>query len=395
MCTNRDYLTRRLPILENLCHYKQQLILIKWMLTMKWNFRHTLFSAAVLTCASVCYPANAHTIYGLEQASHFEGTSSHPFYIQTESFLSHSRAKRYKNLLKSKLAYPIKMVHKHHYYTVTIGPIQTAKLVRKTASQILPISTMQPTLRDKIAAPYTKTLHDEYPTSAIATRPANWFVAVGVGVEHPQFGSSMSVNNGSDAPSPYDQDIYSTHRRTEAVIDISAGRRWKRDHKWIPAYSFGLAYQRLFPTNVGGTVMQYSSPDFVNYTYQSSVSSDLFEAFTKLNLFNYRFLSPFITAGAGCALNRSSGYSETALANVTARQNPNFASKTTSNFAYTLGAGIDFNVSNRLAISVDYKYLNLGKVTSGSGAGTWIKQLDLGSLKVNEVLINATYFIGQ
>lgn len=275
---------------------------------MKWIFRDTLFSAAVLTCASICYPANVYTIHSLEQASHFERKPGHSF--------------------------------------------ENAQL-------------------------------------------ANWFVSVGVGSAHPQFDSTMSVNNGSDAPSPFDQDIYSTHRRAGAVIDFSAGRRWMRDTKWLPAYSFGLACQTLFSTNVGDTVMQYSSPDFVNYKYKSNISSNVLSAFAKLNLVNYRFLSPFVTAGAGCAFNRSSGYSETALADVTARNNPEFASKTTSHFAYNLGAGIDFNVSKRLAISVDYKYLNLGKVTSGSGVGAWLSQLNLGSLKAHEVFINATYFMGK
>lgn len=224
---------------------------------------------------------------------------------------------------------------------------------------------------------------------------ANWFISIGAGVQFPEFNPSITVNNNSGFPHPYNEDIYSTIQNSKAVIGAEGGRRWERDSRWLNAYSLGLFYQYFFATNAGRTVMQYSLPEFTNYNVSWNLSSNLLLATAKLNLFeSVSKVSPFINGGMGVAFNHSSDYAEFALSGVTPRVSPGFANNTTSQFAYALGVGIDYQIRPPLVVSLGYNYQNLGKFSSGAGMGSWIGQsLHLGTYQSNNVFVAISYIL--
>jgi opacity protein-like surface antigen len=224
----------------------------------------------------------------------------------------------------------------------------------------------------------------------------NWFVGVGAGAQFPTSINNMAVNNGSDLPAPYNQDLYGINTDNEAVFALSAGRRWERDSFWIPAYSAGVSWQYYFNTQVGNTIMQYSDPEFLNYNYNWNFKSNLLLATAKLNLVQYGKLSPYINGGIGAAFNNASGYSETALNNVTPRVSPAFANNSSTQFAYQAGIGLDFRASPQAIFSLGYNYQNLGGLSSGAGTGAWSNQtLSSGSYSSNEVLVSVNYLFGK
>jgi len=223
----------------------------------------------------------------------------------------------------------------------------------------------------------------------------NWIVSAGVGASYPSFGSSMTIGNNSGAPAPYNMDVYTTKSRTQPITALSVGYRWVRDQQWLPAFSLNASYQHLFSRNVGSQVIQYSDPEFTNYNYDWEVSSDILMALLKANIFEYHGVSPYVLGGVGAAFNRASNYSEGALSGVTARTNPAFGVNTMTNYAYRIGAGLEYQIDPQVLISMEYQFQSIGNITSDYGTQAWSGQyLNLGSYQSNAFLLTVTYLFG-
>lgn len=222
---------------------------------------------------------------------------------------------------------------------------------------------------------------------------SKWYLTVGGGEQYPQFPSSMTVNNNSDFEPPYNQDIYDTKQRHQPFFLISAGKRWVRKSHWFPSYSLGLQFQHAFTQDIGGTVTQYSDPEFTNYTYQWNLYSNELLAVGKMNLFSIGRVSPYVSAGIGGVVNTTDNYTESALPGVTApRTSPGFADESNLQFAYQLGAGVDLQMNKQMLFTIGYLYQDLGEAKSGSGASSWSnRSLDLGTVKTNSVFLALTY----
>lgn len=224
------------------------------------------------------------------------------------------------------------------------------------------------------------------------TAKNHWYVSAGGGMEYPHFNAASRVNNGSGFTPPANQDIYSFQNNHHPFLTLSTGYRYAATRLWLPALSLGLNYQYLPSNDIGGHIVQYSDPTFTNYNFRWDITTQLLLAAAKLNLFQYHHLMPYVSAGMGAAYIRASSYHETALAGVTPRTSAGFAENTNTQFAYTLGAGLDYQINSTWLVSGGYQYLNLGKIRSGSGSAGWSGQsLYLGYYRSNELLINLIY----
>ncbi len=359
---------------------------------------------------SLCFAGSKDTVYSLEHAQYFNYRTKGSFYIQAASFSNKSNASRYQHLLQSQTRYSVTISHKKNFYVVLIGPMNSAFELRKTAEALLhvtgrKVSVSKNTTNKAINSTFIgKIQHNpasapssgvavsvgiKSPTPPVMHANAKWFVAVAGGAEFPMAKGNIYVNNGSSFPPPYDTDIYSTNQSASVLTNLSAGRRWEREGKWLPAYSLGLVYQHSFLGNTSGTVTQYSLPEFTNYNYTWKLSSEILLVSAKVNLYVQKQFSPYVTVGLGRAFNHSK-YSETALPEVTPRSAPGF-SGTSIKFAYNAGAGLDFQASSHLIINVGYLYQNLGDI-SGPGIGTWSgTSLGLKSYGQNEALVGITF----
>jgi opacity protein-like surface antigen len=228
--------------------------------------------------------------------------------------------------------------------------------------------------------------------------PGNWYVSADIGATWSDVNGSMTLNNGSNFPSPSNVDRYSAGSGdARALLGVSAGYRWQRNEQILPAYSAAFRYQHLFTQPITGTVDQYSLPQFINYYYSWGMEADVMSLYSKIDLINYKNFMPYVDAGLGVSLNRSTTYHESAFANVTPRVSPMFASQTRAQFAYNIGAGLDVQIKPQVIVSLGYEYQSFGHLSSGSGQTTWSgTHLSLGNLATNTVLLGATYvFDGQ
>lgn len=221
-----------------------------------------------------------------------------------------------------------------------------------------------------------------------------WLLGMGAGGAGRILQCSTRVLNGSSVSAPYNRDIYTicTHDN-KAIIALFGGYQWSRLNTAIPYYSLSLHYEHQFSAKINGKILQYSLSRFKNYNYSMGLNSDIFDIVAKVDLIKYKFLLPYLSAGIGVAFNRVNSYKEHAIPSVyPARIDPSYGSKTNTNFAFALGAGIDIIGCRNLWITLGYEYLNLGRVNSARGAGSWSStHLRFGTLHTNTVLGSITY----
>jgi opacity protein-like surface antigen len=366
------------------------------------------------------------TIYGMTSALHFHTKQSTVFGIQLGSFSKQSNATTLRNSLRLKTKLPVHVEQKNGCYAVMVGPLKTAEDVRNAARDLAHVqlkvskkrSAMQgrPLVKQPVEHSFVKVAGEaprrqvssnyhpvflkELPKLNLLARlmptKKNWYASAGVGGQFPRLNSSMTVNNGSSFPTPFDQDIYSTTNNAQVFFGASVGRRWQNDNDWLPALSVGVLYEYFWANNLGGTITQFSIPQFNNYNYTWNTASHVVLASAKLNLFRYNWLSPYVNGGLGGAFNRASSYRELADPEVTARVSPSFAANTSNQFAYNAGVGVDFHCASQFFLSIGYLYQDLGKVTSGQGTQNWAGQsLNLGKYHSNDVMASVTYLFSH
>ncbi len=219
-----------------------------------------------------------------------------------------------------------------------------------------------------------------------------WYFTFGAGAEVPSLHSSVTVNNNSLAAPPFNEDSYSSQHNVNAAILVEAGKRWAISASGLKAVSLGLQYQYYLSNDIGRQVMQYSSPQYLNYRYRLALAANLLMLNAKLDLFTWKSLTPFISIGAGGVQLMATNYSEYAYSNITARISPAFQENTNYQFTYQAGAGVGWSINQKFMASVNYSYQPLGSFTTKWGRGTWSnRKLDFGNVDAQSVFVAVTY----
>lgn len=220
---------------------------------------------------------------------------------------------------------------------------------------------------------------------------SGWFIGAGGGLNWSHLSkSTTTVSNGSGAASPMDHDTFTVGPLDRAGIEqLSVGYRWHQKKKFLPYSQVYLQYRHSDSVHTGGTVDQYTLPDFVNYVYSVSYESDLFTLNGKLDLVEFHHIMPYVTAGAGFIMTHLNGYTETAIPPVTARISPGYLGGTQTSLALTAGVGVDFILSKNFWLTLGYDHVFEGSAQSGSGQGSWSPtSLNLGSVHADAVFLN-------
>jgi opacity protein-like surface antigen len=239
--------------------------------------------------------------------------------------------------------------------------------------------------------------HHSYKDALLVGNDNTGFVGIGGGASWLGLSSSStSVTNGVDplfAPPPMTRDSYSINSTEAAgVAQFVAGYRWHQAQNYLPYSHLFFQYRHYFNSTVHGKVDQYSLPEFQNYQYNLAYSADLFTLNGKLDLLQWRGLLPYISGGFGVIVNHVTGYSETPTPNVTPRISPNYADRSNSRFAGTLGTGFDFILAKNTWITLGYEHVfQAGTLKTGGGATTWSNTaLNLGKPKLDTLFLSVS-----
>lgn len=366
-----------------------------------------IFKKIFCLSVSICFAAYAeaeHITYGLQNAEVLPDSQKQGGIIQVAAFKNKKNALDYQKKIQALIQYPVKILRRNTFYIVQIGSFATLAEERKTAQMLLNHVPFKMPKHDKVVQQYhTPKLAGKIKRQAgevvqHAHEPgwrSNWYLTAGGGIQFSQNLPVITVNNGSNFPAPFDEDIYTHHGlRSTGLFTASAGRRWEQDSLWFPSVWFGLNYQYVPSVSLNGTVIQYSIPEFTNYNYHLNVASNILMGSAKLNLVKAQRFSPYITASLGEAFIEVSHYQEFALDHVTPRISPNFLNRTNAQFAYHAGAGIDMQVTDQLITTLGYLYQNTGHISSGTGTDAWSNTaLNLGQAASNQVILSASWLL--
>jgi opacity protein-like surface antigen len=208
-------------------------------------------------------------------------------------------------------------------------------------------------------------------------------------------------------------------------VDLGIGyqlNQWLRADATLE-WRGGAHLQAADQMNVGGTYTQYFadgtnsggqpySQSLRNF-YRGNVSSIVGLVNGYVDLGTFWGVTPYIGAGVGVAHNRLSGLTDqgfnyTGLNGATGAGWPTggyFRDGKKTNFAWALMAGLSYSVTQNLKLEVGYRYMNLGKMTSGQsqcfnpdgsigGAGcNW--RVSSSKLESQDVRIGMRWMLGE
>lgn len=218
-----------------------------------------------------------------------------------------------------------------------------------------------------------------------------WYFTYGAGVARPYIDHSAVVNNNSGAMPPYNNDTYTSHNTNGAALLFELGKRWEISESVLKAFMLGFQYQHILPTNIGKNIYQYSSPEFLNYHYDLDLEANILLLNSKMELFSWKKITPFINVGVGVLQLSASDYAEYAVSNVTPRTSPNFQNNTSYRFTYQLGFGLSWQLSNALQASISYVYQPLANFATKNGVQTWSnRKLSYGDVNANAIFFTVT-----
>lgn len=155
----------------------------------------------------------------------------------------------------------------------------------------------------------------------------------------------------------------------------------------------GVSFVDTGDTTLSGNVWEDGDPAFNNFNYTYKVNH-MHVAIKGRLIGNYNTpLKPYISASAGVGCNRAHNFviTPTVSGEVAA---PGFQSNTTTTFTYTLGIGLQMNITSQLQAAIGYEFADWGKVQLSRAPGQTMNQgPTLNHLYGNEVQLSLFYVI--
>jgi opacity protein-like surface antigen len=163
--------------------------------------------------------------------------------------------------------------------------------------------------------------------------------------------------------------------------------------QWFKNIEPQLNVYQLSTNSIKGNVWRFNNPSFSQLTFDIPIHSTRLMLDAALNIVSWKKISLYGIGGIGNAWTRV-GFSERANDSVNcADQQVSLKDKTTSSFAWEAGAGMRFDFNDRVGLSFEYLYTDLGHVqTSATGSSGTITAPVLGAAKFG--LKAQTAFLG-
>lgn len=152
----------------------------------------------------------------------------------------------------------------------------------------------------------------------------------------------------------------------------------------------GLAGQAQFE----GNVYTNSDPNFNYYTYRYDVAHARVAAKAKLLAHLGHRITPYVSASLGIGSNRASGFTTSPLI-TNPPATPQYTSNTRMTIPYTLGLGVQGDITETFQLGLGYEFLSWGRSELGNAVGQIAsKTICESNIYSNVFLVTATYVLG-
>ena len=194
----------------------------------------------------------------------------------------------------------------------------------------------------------------------LAVMADNWFVGVGGGVDAPGLENTQNNLLANIAVPPAPTDSYATNNWSNSLGLFAAdfGYRFTRAEWGYTSLFF--EYDDVGNMAASGVDLVQGNASFSsNYSY--NIARQAFLVGSKVNFLQQKKFSPFVEVGVGLSENTFSNYNESSSFNLMTYPN-----QTNDEFAYILGAGVDYTVMKNWMLSLGYRFGYWGDVASGN-----------------------------
>jgi opacity protein-like surface antigen len=198
---------------------------------------------------------------------------------------------------------------------------------------------------------------------------SGWYLRgdVGMAIQTANLSPSISPNPLIGQPADAFNSFYNSSLSASGLFDVGVGyqiNNWLR-FDVTGEYRGGSHFQTLEQVGVPSTAAQFA--DF----YRGDVSSFIGLVNGYVDIGTWYGVTPFVGGGVGFANNWLSGVTDTGFAypGLGAPGAPTggyLSDQSKLSFAWALMAGLDFNVTQNLKLELGYRFLDYGKLQSGT-----------------------------
>ena len=358
-----------------------------------------LAMATSLAAASSASMSSSRVIVGSANAMHFKAQADGEFYLQAATFKIANSAKKYQHYLSNKIQYPVTVQPRGKYHVVIVGPVHTPAEVRELGDVMSGVSLVKnqtdipvSTRLGKTAPIHVSVGAMDKDTALMSKKDANHFEVIGaVGIAAVSAGNSVLGITSSETDR-----LVQTNGNNWNYFTGQLGVGYVHYFRDIPLYPDRVEwFTAMKPqvnayyiggNNISGDVWRFESPDFNQLTYSMPFNSTRVMFDTSLTIATRKHLSLYAIGGIGNAWNKLS-YNDADKGTVPCPdQRLSLNSITDSSFAWEAGAGLQYAFTDRIGLSLEYLYTDLGsvKLSNQGNAGSMTTPLIVpGSFHLN------------
>lgn len=163
----------------------------------------------------------------------------------------------------------------------------------------------------------------------------------------------LMAKSGAVLPTPLNGNTGLNTGNNTYTAGLAIGRQL------LDVFSIDLEYMHR-----ANNTTQFYAPGYMATTPTTwSMKSNTILMNLKLNLMPDHRVSPYIIAGGGLAINKSSNYS---LVDAETDTINTYPGKTVKNFAWQTGCGINFKINSMFSSQIEYSYVDRGSIKTQS-----------------------------
>jgi|GEM_PF-1701799 len=347
---------------------------------MRATFSYTGVLPALMlaACGSFASPnppaGSTGVIYGLSNTQYVDTASQKQFYVQAGTFKHEKNANIFKQQLTKKYHQPVTVKPEGNYYVVIMGPMNAAAVKTLNGSTQARAPIGQTNSVGTVATTTVSTRKSRSNSQVVVsdkdgldpTAPNHFEIIGAIGVANLKGGDGYLGVTSSETDrlvqtNSNNWDTLAAQFGVGYVYYFHNYNPLSDRTQWFTAIEPQINGYYLGQSSINGDVWRFNSPEFNDMTYKMPVESYRLMLDGALTVVAKKQYSLYVKGGIGNAWNRV-GYSDADRNDIPcANQFLDLNSATHSSFAWEAGAGLAYKVNNRVSLSLEYLYADLGK----------------------------------